>query len=152
MDGYSWFENPDSNGAVWWRIDLPQPKAELVEQSSYPVLNRGDVAEIYVKFKNTSWATWKSSGQNAVRLAVDKNWAQRTAWQGPGWISENRITAAQEGDVAPWTTGTFRFKIKVPSDMPSGKHRFYTRLVEENYSWFENPDSNGAVWWEITVR
>jgi len=148
QDGLAWLEA--DSAAAWWRITLPAPSAELTEQSGYPTLSRGDTADLYVKFKNTTGAAWKSSGTAAVRLAVDKNWAQRTAWQGAGWLSENRITAAQEGDVAPWTTGTFRFKIHVPDDMPSGQHRFFVRLVMDGYSWFES--DSAAVWWNINVR
>lgn len=150
-DGYSWFDNPETNGGAWWEINVPEPKAEWVEQSSVPNLQRGDAQTIWVKFKNTSGVTWRSGGPNPVSLAIDKYWASKTAWQGQGWLSENRITKAQEGDIANGSVGTYRFNIYVPTDMPSGKHRFYVRLVSDGYSWFDNPDTNGGAWWEFNV-
>lgn len=151
QDGYAWFL-PDINGGAWWEINVTKPTAEYISQSEYPTLYRGDAQVLWVKFKNTSNKTWKASDPHPVRLAIDKYWASKTAWQGPGWLSENRITGALEGDVAPGEIGTYRFNIYVPTDMPSGKHKFYARLVSEGYSWFDNPDYNGAAWWEITVQ
>jgi len=149
-ENLGWFE-PDINGAAWWQINVPKPSATLTEQSSYPTLYRGQTTQIYAKFRNNTGASWRTSTGSPVRLAVDKYWADRTAWQGSGWLSENRITTAEEGDLGGWGTGTYRFNIYVPTDMPYGEHRFYARLVADGYSWFDNPDLNGGVWWKITV-
>ena len=151
-EGSTWFIDPDTNGACWWDIIIPEPKAELVSQSSYPTLNKGDNTTLQIKFKNTSGATWKTGGPHPVRLALDRLWADKTAWQGSGWLSENRISSAVEGDVSDGQTATFNVPIHVNSDMPSGKHRFYVRLVSDGFSWFTNPDTNGAGWWEINVN
>jgi len=152
QDGFSWFDNPDINGGAWWEIKVPKPTAEYVSQSEYPTLYRGDAQVLWVKFRNTTGKTWPSSGPHPVILGLDKYWASETAWQGPGWISKNRMTVAQEGEVPPGGIGTYRFNIYVPPSMPSGKHRFYVRLVAEGFSWFDNPDINGGAWWEITVQ
>ena len=122
-DGLTWFENPDSNGAAWWKVTLPKPQAALVSQSSYPTLGRGDSTQLSVAFRNDTGITWRSSGNYAVRLALDKFWANSTAWQGSGWLSSNRITSA-DGDVPAGGTGTFRFNISSPADMSIGNHGF----------------------------
>lgn len=152
QEGFAWFDNPDTNGGAWWEINIPRPTAEYVSQSEYPTLMRGDAQVMWVKFKNTSNKTWRADDPHPVRLAIDKYWADKTAWQGPGWISENRLVRAQEGEVPPGGIGTYRFNIFVPQDMPSGQHKFYVRLVAEHFSWFDNPDTNGAAWWGITVN
>jgi len=149
-ESYSWFERPDTNGAAWWEIIVPEPKAEWIEQSSYPAMHKGDSTTLWVKFKNTSSFTWRSSGNNPVRLGLDRYWNHSTVMQGMGWINENRLNTAQEGDINPGQTGTYRFNIYIPPDKPSGKYRFHVRLVSEFFSWFE-PDINGAAWWEVTV-
>jgi len=151
QDGYAWCE-PDTNGGAWWAIDVPAPRAEFVNQSYSPTLSRGEQTELSVRFRNTSGTTWKASGASPVALAVDKYWADETAWRGPGWLSANRIVRAEEGDVAPGAIGTFKFIISVPTSMPSGRHQFFVRLVADGYAWFENPNSNGGAWWWITVR
>ncbi|MDP3013565.1 MAG: hypothetical protein Q8M92_04935, partial [Candidatus Subteraquimicrobiales bacterium] len=151
QENYAWFE-PDINGAAWWQINVPKPSASHVSQSAYPTVSRGETAELFVRFKNTSGITWRADGQTPVRLALDNRWADRTAWYNPSWISQNRIVTAEEGNIAPGQTGTFRFTVSVPSTMPSGAHRFYARLVGENFSWFNSPDYNGAAWWGINVR
>lgn len=151
QDGFAWCE-PDTNGGAWWTINVPAPQAEYVGQSYHPGLSRGDQTELWVKFKNTSGTTWKADGASPVSLAVDKFWASETAWRGSGWLSANRITRAEEGDVPPGGVGTFKFRIAAPMSMPSGGHQFFVRLVADGYSWFENPDSNGGAWWWITVR
>lgn len=152
QDGFSWFLNPDTNGGAWWQIDVPKPVAIWQSQSGFPTLNRGEDHTMWVKFINNTNKIWRTSDPKPVRLAIDKYWDVRTAWQGSGWLSENRITNALEGDVLPGGTGTYQFNIHVPTDMPSGKHKFYVRLVADGFSWFDNPDTNGACWWEITVR
>ena len=150
QDGFAWCE-PDINGGAWWSITVPRPQAQWVGQSSSPTVSRGESTQLSVTFRNTTGATWRSGGPTPVSLALDKFWSSQTAWQGTGWISQNRIASATEGDIAPGETGTFVFNIAAPWSMPSGKHRFYVRLVTDNFSWFENPDTNGAAWWEITV-
>jgi hypothetical protein len=149
-DGITWFDG-DQAGA-WWYINVPKPTADYVSQSNNPTLSRGDNASLTVTFRNTSGATWPTVGQSRVNLAIDKDWSDKTAWQGSGWMSENRIVQASEGAVAPGGLATYTFNIHVPTDMPSGQHRFYVRLVSENNAWFDNPDINGAAWWEFTVR
>jgi len=151
QDGYAWFE-PDINGGAWWPVTVPKTQAEHAGQSGYPTLSRGESATLWVKFRNTSGVTWPASGASPVSLALDKYWASSTAWQGSGWISPNRITAAQEGDIYAGYTGTFSFNISVPQTMPSGFHRFYVRLVSDGNAWFDDPDTNGAAWWGINVR
>lgn len=150
-DGTTWLEG-DGAGA-WWLLRIPKPTAELVNQSPYVTLKRGQDATLTVIFRNTSGVSWPTNGFGAVRLAVDKFWANRTAWQGSGWLFENRITTAKEGVVSDGGLATYQFYIHVPSDMPSGEHRFYVRLVADglNGGWFENPDYNGAAWWKINV-
>lgn len=151
QDGYAWCE-PDTNGGAWWAIEVPAPRAEFVSQSAGPTLNRGETTELTVRFKNISGSVWKPNNGSPVSLALDKYWANETAWRGPGWLSANRIAHASEGDIQPGEIGTFRFRISVPSTMPSGRHQFFVRLVADGYSWFENPNSNGGAWWWITVR
>jgi hypothetical protein len=151
QDGFAWFE-PDINGGAWWSVNIPAPTASYAGQSGYPTLNRGDTATLWVKFTNSSNITWESSGSSPIVLALDRYWADRTAWQGSGWISQNRMSTAQEGNIAPGQTGTYSFQIYVPPSMPSGYHQFYVRLVSEGFRWFDNPDTNGAAWWGITVN
>jgi hypothetical protein len=151
QDGFSWFK-PDINGGAWWQITVPEPQAEYAGQSRLPDLTRGGTYNLWVKFKNTSNVDWNPNGSYPVILGLDKNWADSTAWQGTNWISQNRITRAEEGVIAPGQTGTFRFNIRVPHTMPSGHHRLQVRLLSENFSWFENPDTNGGAWWSFYVR
>ena len=151
QDSYAWFE-PDINGAAWFQITVPKAQAEHAGQIGYPTLSRGQSTNLWVKFKNTSGVPWRTSGPSPVSLALDHYWTSSTAWRGSGWISQSRLATAQEGNIAPGQTGTFRFNIHVPNTMPSGIHRFYVRLVADGYSWFDNPKTNGAGWWEIIVR
>ena len=151
-DGITWFDRPDTNGAAWWRIIVPRASAQWVSQTSTPTLSRGQHATLTVQFKNTSGATWKKDDGPPVNLAVDKYWADETAWQGTGWLSKNRIVSFAESSVADGQVGTFTFDIAVPDTMPSGTHRFYTRLVADGYSWFDTPDTNGGAWWQIVVN
>ncbi|HOE74889.1 MAG TPA: hypothetical protein PLC05_01190 [bacterium] len=148
QDGFAWCE-PGNNGSAWWQINVPKPTAQHISQSPGPTISRGETTQLSVTFKNTSSVTWKADSLTPVSLAIDKYWASETAWQGEGWLSKNRITSAN--NIAPGENATFTFNIAVPHTMPSGKHRFYVRLVADNYSWFDNPDINGAAWWEITV-
>jgi hypothetical protein len=148
QDGYAWCE-PDINGGAWWQVNVPKPTAQHISQSPGPTLSRGNTTQLSITFKNTSSLTWKAGSPTPVSLAIDKYWASETAWQGAGWLSKNRIAPAN--DIAPGQNVTFTFNIAAPLTMPSGKHRFYVRLVADNYSWFDNPDTNGAAWWEITV-
>lgn len=151
QDGFTWFK-PDVNGGAWWQVTIPQPTAVHAGQSRLPALQKGQTYGLYVKFRNTTSTTWHTSGDTPVVLALDKFWADSSAWKASDWISQNRITKAEEGDIAPGQTGTFRFNITVPNSMPSGHHGFFVRLVSENYAWFENPDTNGGAWWDFVVR
>jgi hypothetical protein len=144
-----WFEG-DSGGA-WWKITVPKPSAQYIGQSAKPTLQRGQTASLSVSFRNTQGIAWQSSGFPVTRLAIDKFWSNDTAWKDTNtWLSQNRIMAVPQ-TVGSGETVTFTFNLKAPVDMPSGKHRFYVRLVQDGYAWFENPDTNGAAWWEITV-
>lgn len=151
QDGFSWFENPDINGAAWWGISVPKPTATWVGQSALPLMERGQSYDVSLQLRNTSGVTWNASGAPGTILAIDKFWSDRTAWQGPGWINQNRIAIPTGVTVGSGQVATFNFKISVPTSMPSGKHKFYARLVAEGFSWFEDPDTNGAAWWELNV-
>jgi len=125
--------------------------ASYVSQSIYPTMTPGSSTTMEIKFRNTGTETWYPNGNHPVILGLDKSWAASTIWQGSGWISQNRLTVAQEGNVAPGDVGTYRFNISAPSGVSIGNHRFYVRLVAENLTWFENPDTNGAAWWGINI-
>jgi len=152
QDGFSWFNNPDTNGGAWWQITIPSPSAKWVSQSVYPTLAKGETKTISVQFKNNTGHTWPIIGDHPVLLGLDKNWAGETVFKANSWITSNRITAAQEGTVPDGGNGTYSFEITAPADIASGNYKFYVRLVSENFAWFDNPDTNGAAWWEITVQ
>lgn len=150
-ENYSWFDSVDINGGAWWEIIISEPQAKWMEQSQYPTLQKNDSTTLWVKFKNTSNVTWSSTGLHPVRLGLDRLWTASTQMQGLGWVNENRMGSAIEGDIAPGETGTYRFNVYIPPTFSSGQYRFYARLVSEYFSWFE-PDVNGGAWWEITVQ
>jgi thermitase len=152
-EGYSWFENPDTNGGAWWKVNIPAPTASVVTQSAYPNVSPGETVNLSVTFKNTSQVAWNSS-IIPTNLAIDKyaDEAFLTRFKTDSWISNNRIASLPTSTVNPGENVTYDFSIKIPSDLTPGRYRFNVRLVQDGFSWFDNPDTNGGAWWEINVQ
>ena len=152
-EGYSWFENPDTNGGAWWEVNVPAPAATVVSQSAYPTASPGETVNLSVTFKNTSQVAWHD---NIVptNLAIDKNADEAflARFKTNSWISDNRIAPLPSATVSPGDDATYNFSIKIPDDLTPGRYRFNVRLVQDGFSWFDNPDTNGGAWWEINVQ
>ncbi len=148
----TWFQNPNTNGGAWWGITVPAPKATWVSQSEYPVASAGDTVAMSVTYKNNTGVTWNNSSP-AIRLATDKfqNEGFMSTFNNGSWVSTYRIANLSTATVGDGSNATFNFNIKIPNDLSPGIYRFFVRLVAENFSWFQDPDTNGGAWWRIEV-
>ena len=153
-EGLTWFENPDTNGGAWWNINIPKPTADWQGQSGNITSSPGQEVSASVIFKNTTGSTWGKDGTGAIHLATDKlrDESFLDSFKASSWLGDYRIASFSEDEVANGQNATFNFNLKVPSNIAPGTYRFYTRLVSEGYSWFENPDTNGGAWWEVNVQ
>jgi uncharacterized membrane protein len=145
VDGVTWM--PDLG--IYWDVrvlsEADRYQYSYVSQSGYPTLSVGDSHEFTLNIKNTGSITWNRSN---VRLATDKGQDRTPAFsRGSGWISNNRIRLVQES-VAPGQTGTFRFRIQVPSNMNPGTYREHFRPVVDGITWMQDM----GIYWDVRVR
>lgn len=119
-----------------------------LDQSPYPALQRGEIAELWVKFANVGTESWmRGVSGRQVNLGVardDKTPSYLGLWV--SWLSDDRITTATASVVAPGSAGEFRFRLRAPTS--PGTYRLNVRLVVDGVTWLEDE----GVYWEIAVR
>jgi hypothetical protein len=134
----------------------PTYSAVWVSQSSYPTLTQGQSADVSVTFRNTGNTSWSNTGVNATHLGtinpvtgkVDNNY--RSPFVCPTWLGPITPANLSETTVAPGNTGTFNFKICVPSNMAPGTYRISVAPLIEGITWMLQPGI--TVYWDVTVN
>jgi thermitase len=122
---------------------------EYVSQNGYPTLSQGQSYRFELRIRNTGDSFWSRSN---VRLATDKGQDRIPSFlregDGPsGWLTGNRIQMV-ENTVAPGDIGTFRFWMKVPSNMNPGTYREHFRLVADGITWMQD----WGLYWDVVVN
>ena len=127
----------------------------LASQSANELtLQQGQSADLWVKFNNIGSMSWNNNGANLVRLGTTDASNNATDYSSPfvcssSWPTSTRLTVMTEPSVAPGGTGTFNFKICVPSGLASGTYYIGVAPVVEGITWMIQP--NVRVYWKVNV-
>ncbi len=103
--------------------------------------------DLYTGSKMYVKATLKNTGNQPLpatitKLATSNPRDRTTIYSDASWISQSRVTLAQEGIIAPGATGTFRFSMTAPDTAQARKIEQFG-LVIEGERWIH--DDIGAV-------
>lgn len=132
-----------------WQVTIPPAyQAEVVNQSPYLVMAKGDTKSLEVKFRNTGSSPWQNFGSNPVRLGLANPVSRTTLFDPGNWLSADRPAQMQPAIVYPGQEGTFTFTVKAPTDLESKDYYEYFNLVAENYQFFSDASQ---VYWKISV-
>lgn len=109
------------------------------KQVDYPWITLGDNDQqsVTLHFKNVGTATWNNSGPNPIDLATANSDDHASAFEGTGWIKNNRAATLNESSVAPGAIGSFTFNLGNPAGY-TGDWMEYFRLVVEGSVNFGN--------------
>jgi len=137
-DGFKWLSNE-----IYWDIEVEEAKfkATYLGQSPYPEILAGEIAELWIEFRNDGNISWK---KDVVRLGTSRP-LDRGSIFSKDWLSQNRIEMNKE-EVKPGETVKFTFKIKAP--FKEGVYREYFRLVADGIKWFDDI----GIYWDIRVE
>ena len=131
--------------------------AKWLRQSSYPTLEIGEKATLWVDFKNTGNMPWFAYGDYPVRLGTSEPLDRISDFKNGDWISDNRLVSVQNNGISwlvtdevvrPGEIGRFTFTITGSNPNSPGKYREYFRPVVEYKTWMED----WGVYWDITIE
>ena len=143
-DHLSFFGHEDGGGYVGYGGDEDFYNAELVAQSTKRVLLRpGQIASIWVEFKNTGNIPWQNNSLPEFQLRLDPN-ERNSIFYNDSWPQENAPTKLSAGKVDMGSVTRLHFKIKAP--IYSGQYIEYLRLYKGSRSFDQT-----AVRLDITV-
>jgi stage II sporulation protein D len=125
---------------VWTGMGQParaagEYAAQWVAQAEKASLKVGESKSLWVEIKNTGTATWKNSGDNAVKIGTVRRRDHHSALRAATWLSDNRVVASQAAEVAPGEVARFAFDIT--AGVAGGNYREYFGLVAEGIKWFD---------------
>lgn len=110
--------------------------AKWVAQDEEVSMKTGETRSIWVEIKNTGTTTWANQGINAVKIATVRKRDRSSAIYSSSWLSNNRLTTAEQDEIAPGEIGHFVFE--VTAGIGEGTHREYFGLVTERVAWFDD--------------
>ena len=112
--------------------------ASWVDQSSFPDLAPGQMAQLSVRFRNTGTATWQRGvAGSQANLGINGDDSSFSALgMNVGWLASDRPAAQTEPSVAPGATATFTFTVRAPSS--PGAYRIPLRPVIDGRTWLED--------------
>lgn len=120
--------------------------AKWVAQSSYPTLEIGETATLWVDFENIGTLPWHEDGDNPVRLGTSRGRDRVSRFSTDRWLNGNRA-ATISGVIQPGEIGRFTFDITAPRTLSLGSQREYFQPVVEYVEWLEDY----GVYWDINV-
>jgi hypothetical protein len=126
----------------------PAYNSAWVGQSSTIVVNSTQFATGWIKYRNTSSATWRKSGATPVRLATARTDNHASNFATDAWVSASRpgiqgsnssFTLVEAGsnpsvsqdEVKPGQIATFPFEIKAHAWIGVGSFNEYFRLAQD---------------------
>lgn len=117
---------------------------ELVNQSDYPTIQRGNSANGWIVLKNIGNIEWKKGVFN-LGVKDDKNSVYAGTTK-DGWLSSNRITLKEDTPVGGY--GTFEFKW-LTNNAPVDATEYFIPVVDsgESAGWLKDI----GIFWRITV-
>ena len=148
----------DPGVIVYWDVTViskPNYSAAWVSQSPYPTVAQGQSVDLSVTFQNTGIFAWSNSGPNPIHIGTTNpsngqiDYSYRSPFVCPEWLGPITPTGLVESTVTPGNTGTFQFKICVPSDIAPGTYRISIAPLVEQITWMLQPGV--VVYWDITV-
>jgi len=126
-------------------LGLPAKEAKAAEYSAQWIaqaetvsVNIGETESVWVEIKNTGTVKWVNIGDNAVKLGTARKRDSASAFYSDSWLSENRLTVAQQEEINPGEIG--RFVFEVTAGLSPGIHKEYFGLVAEGVTWFDEFD------------
>ncbi|MEI7988349.1 MAG: PA14 domain-containing protein [Chloroflexota bacterium] len=141
--------------ASWQKKIVATYGSAWVSQSSYPTVITGGYADLWVTFRNTGNTTWYNTfSPNRTLLGTLNPTTGAIDYPSPfvcspGWVGNNRPAILSEASVTPGNTGTFRFRICVPSNMSPTTYRIAVAPLVENVSWMK---PSTFVYWDVKVN
>lgn len=119
-------------------VKAAEYSAQWMAQAQTVSIKTGETESIWVEIKNTGTVSWASTGNNAVKLGTTIKRDRHSAFYSDSWLSENRLTTAQQEEINPGEIG--RFVFEVTAGLPPGIHKEYFGLVTEGIAWFDKFD------------
>lgn len=123
-------------GAKWYG-------AQLEALSKTPLLRPGDMARLWVRYRNTGRFSWHTTGKHAVVLS--STLSQPSPFYVPGWVSTT-TPARLEHSVRPGETITFEFQIGAPAMLGN-----FSLDVAPRMAGIE-PMTESAVSWQLPIE
>lgn len=153
-EGVAWLEDYGVYFDVTVNPAAARYHAQWVGQSGYPTLGAGDQGSVYMDYKNTGAANWKSDGANPVRLGASHTRDRASLFSSAAWPSATRaatfsgrvetggsVTATTT--IAPGETARFPVTLTAPPVGTTTNFNEYVQPVAEGITWMED---YGAFW------
>lgn len=122
--------------------DLPAAAADGFDsayagESSFLTITAGQTGSFTVFFTNTGTTTWTKGTATQVDLAAclsdqticDAREPRLEAFDPGSWPRSGRYAVQNQSAVAPGSTGTFTYSVRVPAGQAPGRYRFNGDLV-----------------------
>lgn len=160
VEFFGWQRNLELN----WTQTVPSTAYDYQYVSKAPhfqFLAKDETKTIFIRFRNTGSATWRSDGANPIRLGTDRPRDRGSGFSdggtAAGWFGSNRVELTRnltdagknvggETSVVPGEIGEFEFDI-VGKPKP-GTYKEHFRPVAEGITWMRDIGIN----WSITVE
>jgi len=132
----------------------PQPPVPVIyetewqSQSGDDILKPGEMATLWVKFKNTGNQIWKKSNVS-LNIDLTKN-TEAQLFYNPSWLTKKRPTRLDQEEVGLGEIGSFTFQITAP--LEEKVYQPYFRPVYQDETGFHWLGSDQNVHWKITVN
>jgi hypothetical protein len=157
-----------SDTHTWLEVTVPNPYiASFANQSSFPTMQQNSTDQVYMSFKNVSYATWYDStsaagaGTKPVVLASTAPINRISKFNNLFATSSRPATtfaavyeadgttlAADQHAVQPGQIAKFSFMLSAPQTLPTGMHREYFQpILEGGNPW----DMQQIAWLDVTV-
>jgi len=124
----------------------PSYKFQLVDQSPYPVVIKGETASLKLIVKNTGSEKWLRQAKNPVKLGTSRPKDRPSQFFHHSWGSTNRPTPIDQETVGSGEIGTFTFLIDT-SNLEPGIFREYFQPVVDGITWMEDI----GIYWDIFI-